>query len=204
MSEQTLDALARRIYAEFNAKPESRYIAAEFALIQLSRLVGRIKPRNVLEIGAGIGTITKLLLEHPNRPAEITASENHPVCLRELDANLKGIGTAGLKLIRNASELDMNMSFDLVIFDGSLNNERQFGIFREGTWCFVEGSRSQTVRELQLALVSRGLNLDYKTERPGGTKIRFLSARRVLGFRLPAFKVKPLKGCSIGQVVSAT
>lgn len=50
----SVEQLALGIYQEFRAKPESQHIAGEFALIELSRLLSRIKPKHVLEIGAGI------------------------------------------------------------------------------------------------------------------------------------------------------
>jgi hypothetical protein len=201
MTETASDLLARRIFAEFKAKPESQHIASEFALIQLSRLIGRIKPRNVLEIGAGIGTITKLLLEHPDRPARVTASESHPVCLRELGTNLMGSDLAGLKLIHSAAELETGEIFDLVIFDGSLDEDTQYEVLREGSWCFIEGERRKTIDALQVKLRQRGLILDYRVEQPAGRRTGFLSKRRVLGFRLPALKVRRPKGCSIGQII---
>jgi hypothetical protein len=195
-----IEKLARDIYAEFKAKPESQHIATEFALIELSRLIERIKPQHVLEIGAGIGTITKLLLSHPDRPERLTVTEAHPVCLRELDVNLKGVSRAGYALVQAASELDTRADYDLVIFDGTLDDEQQYAVFKPGTWCFVEGSRSKTIEALNHKLHRRHLTISMEQRRPGGKKLKLVSARRVLGLPLPALAFKPLKGCSIGQV----
>jgi hypothetical protein len=197
-----IEKLARDIYAEFKAKPESQHIAKEFALVELSKLIERIKPRHVLEIGAGIGTITKLLMTHPDRPERLTVTEAHPVCLRELEQNLKGLSRAGFLLVQAASELDISADYDLVIFDGTLDGEQQYAVFKLGTWCFVEGSRGRTIEQLKLNLQRRHLTINIEQHRPGGNKLKFLSARRVFGMRLPAIKVKPIKGCSIGQVIA--
>jgi hypothetical protein len=198
-----VETLASDIFREFNAKPESQHIATEFALRELSRFIARIKPQRVLEIGAGIGTITKLLLSHPDRPTYLTATESHPVCLSELSKNLKGVDLAGYTLLNSAAQLDMSQHYDLVIFDGTLDEEQQYAIFRIGTWCFVEGSRSATMEVLKQKLSHRGMSITFESKRPGGKKLKLFSARRFFGYRLPAFRMKLLKGCSIGQVSTA-
>lgn len=199
----SVETLASDIFREFSAKPESQHIANEFALIELSRFIARVKPRRVLEIGAGIGTITKLLLTHPDKPKLLTATEGHPVCLAELAKNLKGVDLAGYTLVNSAAQLDMNQNYDLVIFDGTLDDEQQYAVFRLGTWCFVEGSRGATIKALKQKLSQRGMSIAFETKRPGGKKLKLFSARRFLGFRLPALRMKPIKGCSIGQVSGA-
>lgn len=196
------ETLARDIYAEFRAKPESQHIATEFALVELANLVGRIKPRRVLEIGAGIGTITKLLLQHPDRPQYLTATEAHPVCLSELEKNLNGLSRSGYDLVQSAEQLDTGIEYDLVIFDGTLDDEKQYAVFKPGTWCFVEGSRGKTIESLKKHLQKRGLTINIEQRKPGGKKLKLLSARRIMGLPLPAFRFKPLKGCSMGQVTA--
>lgn len=196
------DVLARRIYAEFKAKPESARIATEFALIHLSRLVSKIKPQTVLEVGAGIGTITKMLLIHPDRPQVIVTTEDHPVCLRELEANLKGLDKTGLSLIGSPNDLDLKKKYDLVIFDGTLRDERQYDIFSAGTWCFVEGRRTKTKGALNDYLRKKGLSIEFENFNRPGKKYKFLTKRRVLGLRMPSFSIKSMKGYSVGQVVS--
>ena len=196
----SIEQLARVIYREFRAKPESQRIAGEFALIELSRLLTRIKPKHVLEIGTGIGTITKLLLTHPDRPVQITATEANRVCLAELAKNLAGVPLDGLTLVKSAVELDTADHYDLVIFDGTLDKEKQYQVFRPGTWCFVEGSRRATISALKEKLASHGLSINIENKRPGGVKFKFLSARRLFGFRHPVVKMRQLKGCSFGQV----
>lgn len=193
--------LARSIYAEFKAKPESKHIATEFALINLSRLVSKIKPQTVLEVGAGIGTITKMLLLHPDRPPRIVTTEAHPVCLRELDANLRDLDKTGLTLIGSPSELDLKKKYDLVIFDGTLDDEQQYKIFSAGTWCFVEGERTKTKGALNDCLRQRGLRIEFESFNQPGQKYKFLTKRRVLGLRMPTFSIKSMKGYSVGQVV---
>jgi hypothetical protein len=198
----TVETLASDIFREFKAKPESQHIATEFALIELSRFIARIKPQRILEIGAGIGTITKLLLTHPDRPEHLTATEGHAVCLSELSKNLKGVDLAGYTLVNLAAQLDMNQHYDLVIFDGTLDDEQQYAILRLGTWCFIDGGRGATIDLLKRKLFQRNMSISFENKRPGGKKLKLFSARRFLGFRLPKLWMKPIKGCSIGQVFS--
>jgi precorrin-6B methylase 2 len=198
----SIEQLARDIYAEFKAKPESQHIASEFALVELAKLVAEIKPKSVLEIGAGIGTITKLLLQHPSRPAKLTVTEAHPVCLRELQANLQGVSKDGYDLVQTAAELNIASAFDLVIFDGTLDDDIQYRVFKPGTWCFVEGSRNKTIAALRQKLNATGLTVSMRNVRPGGKKLKLKSVRTFFGLPLPAFKLKPKKGCSIGQITS--
>lgn len=195
-----VETLASDIFLEFNAKPESQHIANEFALMELSRLIARVRPQSVLEIGAGIGTITKLVLTHPDRPAQLTSTEGHPVCLSELSKNLKGVELTGHTLVNSATELELNRHYDLVIFDGTLDDEQQYAVFSSGTWCFVEGNRSKTMDVLKQKLAKRGMTIVFEKKRPDRKKFRLFSSRRFLGLRLPALMVNPVKGCSLGQV----
>jgi hypothetical protein len=195
----SVETLASDIFREFKAKPESRYIAAEFTLVELARLIARVKPMRVLEVGAGIGTITKLLLTHPDRPKHLTVTEGHSVCLAELSKNLDGLDLAGYTLVKSANELDMSEHFDLVIFDGSLDAEQQYAVLRAGTWCFVEGNRNKTIGELKQRLARRGLDIVFENKRPRGRKLILFATRHFWGLPLPALKMKLLKGCSLGQ-----
>ena len=199
----SVEMLASDIFREFNAKPESQHIANEFALTELARLIASVRPQSILEIGAGIGTITKLVLTHPNRPTHLTSTEGHPVCLSELSKNLKGIELTGYTLVNSATELDLNRHYDLMIFDGTLDDEQQYAVFSSGTWCFVEGNRSKTMEALKQKLAERGMTIAFEKKRPDDKKFRLFSSRRFLGLRLPALMMNPVKGCSLGQVFRA-
>ncbi len=190
--------LADEVYDEFISKPESLHIATRFALRELSKLVSDIKPSRVLEIGAGIGTITSLLLRHEHRPLRLVVTESHPVCLRELAKNIGGLDTSGYQLIRSPSELDRSEQFDLVIFDGSLKDDVQFNVFQAGTWCFVEGTRLPTRMTLNRQLNKNGLEIEFTEKMPGGYKFKWKGRYRMWGktFSLP--KIVPNKRCSIG------
>jgi hypothetical protein len=199
----TDEKLAQAIFAEFKAKPESMFIASEFALTHLARFLTATPIASVLEIGAGIGTITKLLLVHTQRPAAITSTEEIPVCLAELAKNLAGVDKRGWTLVNGIGELDKAAAFDLVLFDGTLDPKLQYSFFRAGTWCFVEGNRRDTRDDLMAHLAKSNLKIDFKSHFPGGCKLRVTWPRKFLGFSIPKFQIKQRKGCHIGQVTAA-
>ncbi len=192
--------LARDVYREFKAKPESQHIASRFALEQLSALLARIKPARVLEVGAGIGTITALLLRPPNRPVSLTVTEDHPVCLRELARNIDERDSARYRIIHTPAELDRAAIFDLVIFDGTLDDDLQYTVFQPGTWCFVEGARLATRLDLNRKLAPRRLTIDFTEKTPGSYKLKWKGRYRLFGKVHHFPKIVPNKGCSFGVV----
>jgi hypothetical protein len=194
--------MAKSIHREFKSKPESNFIASEFALYHIAEFLSTHRIASVLEVGAGIGTITKLLLTHPARPTAITSTEEVPVCLEELGKNLADTEKRGWRLVNGISEIDKDWEFDLVIFDGTLDPDRQYGFFRKGTWCFVEGNRRDTRTALANYLGKSGLTIEMKSFYPGGHKLRVTPGRKVFGVTLPKIQFKRRKGCHIGQVVA--
>jgi protein-L-isoaspartate O-methyltransferase len=194
--------LAKSIFEEFKAKPESGFIASEFAILNLANFLSANAIKSVLEVGAGIGTITKLLLSHPARPADVTSTEEVPVCLRELEKNLAGTDKRGWRLVNGITEIGKDQAFDLVIFDGILDPQYQYDFFQKGTWCFVEGNRRDTRLELVNHLEKSGLTISMTSFFPGGHKIRITPGRKLFGLRLPRIQLKRRKGCHIGQVVA--
>lgn len=193
--------LARRIGAEFKAKPESRHIATEFALARLSASVRAVRPKSVLELGAGIGTITKLLLEHDMRPETVVSTEDHPVCLDALDRNLADIDRDGLHVVTSLDELlALDFTYELAICDGGFDDPRQYKGIREGALCFFEGSRGAHRRMLMSHLEPAGLAFEAHNFPRSGFRF-FLKKKRNAppgAWRRP--KIKRRKGCWIGIV----
>ena len=189
--------LATSTYREFKSRPHSQYIASEFALYQLASLLSAHKIQSVLEIGAGIGTITRFLLVHPARPRRILSTENHPTCLSELEKNLSDVGKDGWSLVGGYDDIEPASTFDLVIFDGDVRFDRLSAIFKDGMWIFVEGSRKDTRTGLANSLRQKGLNIEFENPRPGGKKFYFRKIRSLFGLPVPWLKKR--KGCHIGR-----
>lgn len=197
-------ALARRIRNEFKAKPEAQHIAMTHALAHLAATVRIFKPANVLELGAGIGTITKLLLEIPDGPSRIIATEDNAVCLAALERNLTGLELSGVTIVTTLEDLlDLEMAYDLVICDGGFQDTRQYGGIAEGTVCFFEGNRSPDRRILSAALQDRGLAFSGRNYNRWGWRLFIRQPRDADGVRRRRPKFKRRRGCWIGSVVTA-
>lgn len=193
-------ALARKIYRDFASKPHAQHISTEFALRRLAQFLSRRRPQSVLEVGAGIGAITTMLLTHPARPQKIVSTEDLPLCLGELDRNLAGLDLSGWRVVGDMSEIGADEVFDLVIFDGTLSDERQHDLLREGAWCFVEGGRRKTREALSAGLAQSGLALEFESHLPA-RPVRVKWRKRVLGVPVPSIKRQAVKGCFLGQAV---
>ena len=81
-------SLAKTIHGEFKRKPGSGRIASEFSLYHLSRLIRLRRPKVVLEIGSGIGTVSQLVLAHPERVQTLFSIEQEPFCRAAINENL--------------------------------------------------------------------------------------------------------------------
>src|SRR5258708_24469779 len=80
---------AKEIYDLFSKKPGSEHIASEVSLQYLAACLRLFKPSKVLEMGAGIGTITQAVLSHPCAVRELVSTETNPFCLKVLRENLR-------------------------------------------------------------------------------------------------------------------
>jgi hypothetical protein len=192
--------LASKIHREFSVLPESGHIATEFALGYLSALIAARKPRSVLEFGAGIGTITQLLMEHPWQVSELISTEGHPVCVAALSRNLRPSRNIGWHLVSTFDQITkLRTHFDLVIFDDFFGDDRQYSVFNEGTLCFVEGNRRPTRDTLAATLAKRGLAVSF-TNFNRGKRWRLAWRKKPSLIPLPKITHKPVKGCFVGQV----
>ena len=198
-------ALARATFEQFAGRPGAQHIATEFALTYLCALLRTRKPASVLEIGAGIGTITSILLEHPCGIEHVTSTEDHPFCLEQLETNLPPMTRERLKLIKGENGLDkIDRNFDLIIFDGEFGTPEKLHFLDDRVVCFVEGSRSSARKTLSQHLAGKGLACQF-TNYNRGRKLVSVAWRekRRFGLRLPKLRFnRTIKGCWVG-VVSA-
>lgn len=83
--EQTINAndkrFASEVHSRFSSKSGSERIATKFALAHLSAVLNKYKPMDVIEYGAGIGTVTYALLSHPVGIKKLTTTEQNDFCL---------------------------------------------------------------------------------------------------------------------------
>jgi hypothetical protein len=137
---------AHKLHCMFSGLPLAQHIASEWALMHLSALQRLVKPERTLEIGAGIGTITSMLLYST---AEITAVEPESQFREELRKNI------GLHdRLRVVSDLKtVEPPFDLVVIDGEFPTGYR-KVIGAKTLLFIEGSRTHQRRELKREWVS--------------------------------------------------
>ena len=188
--------LASEIYAEFRAKPESQFIATRYALAYLSALISEIKPRCVLEIGAGIGTVTKLLLVHPVGVGSLISTEAHEGCRQLLSQNLPV--SDRLHLYHDVKEAADGGPFDLVVLD-SVIEPTHCSVLGNETTFFVEGFRGKERRTMEQFFTQAGKTVVFEQYAPGWRVRR--KSRLFLGI-VPKFKLCRPKGCFVGHVQS--
>jgi predicted O-methyltransferase YrrM len=196
---------AREIYRRFQAKPGSEHIATEQALAYLSALLDAAQPKVVLEMGAGIGTITDALLLHPARPERIVAAEQNDYCLSVLRGNLTNSEDRRLVIASKPEEVPPDLVFDLVVGDGGFGVDGHYVTFssqlRPGTIVFAEGNRIRLRKALTKDLKGLGRSLEMN-EIGVEYKRRWRPSTRLesLGIKVPLYLKTRVKCCWLGVV----
>lgn len=109
-------------------------IASERAIATLIALVQQRRPKRILELGAGIGTLTTTILEAA-REAGLSGQpgfrfytiESHPFCLEQLNNNLKAFG-GGYRLVQSINAVPRDCLFDLIVVDGGGDLPNDLGV----------------------------------------------------------------------------
>lgn len=110
----------------------SEQIASAFAIRVLLALLDRLKPARVLEIGSGIGTLTRLLIR---TGAELHIAEDSQWCLH---AMRQGLSEAERRKISPG----LGYLHDLIVVDGpQVTPATARGLLKAGGWMLVEGNR---------------------------------------------------------------
>src|SRR5438552_2510169 len=135
---------AQEVYERFRQRPGSQHIATHGAIEGLIRWLSRARPSSILEVGAGIGTLTYAAVETLNRlghPYRLTCLEDNAFCLEQLRNNLAehwrrfevydGMG---------AVPADRGQ-FDFIILDGGSTSKEYFQRVAPRGVVFVEGWR---------------------------------------------------------------
>ena len=185
---------ALRVHRRFAVLPGSEHIASRFSLAYLAAIVRQHDCPLVLEFGAGIGTLTYLLLQKGLR---VVALEHDPFCLDQLKRNIPAEWKSRLTLITD--RVSIEGVFDLVIIDGNLPRQDEYRFLRPGTICFVEGCRQHTSWKFQQRIAAAGLYCELSHYEPW-TTLRIKSRKTGLRSR---FKVARLKTFRAG-IVSET
>jgi hypothetical protein len=178
-----LKEFTEKQYRKFSNVNGSQYIASEYALWRILKIIQIFKPKEILEIGAGIGTICDSILKRYNNEnynLNVSAIESDQFCIQQLELNL-GNEFNRLYLTENLSNLRSG-KFDLIIPDFTKIKT----LIKDDGIILVEGDRKEQVNWLReqysSALfahsVSMWKNSKYSNrptdELRGGVKLFFL------------------------------
>jgi len=168
---RAFEATGIEVFERFVGRPGSDYIASGYALGTIAEIVERRQPRAVLEVGAGIGTITTAVLEASDRAGGAVqhhvAVEDVPFCLEQLAANL-GARRGEVEVVDRARDLPSDAGpFDLVIVDGGYTDD----LLPELRSTFGPDAVAAEV-DAWTALVAPGATVLFENER-GAQRARF-------------------------------
>lgn len=151
---------AAQIHERFSTRPGSEHIATRSAIEGLILWLQRTRPRRVLEIGSGIGTLTQatvstLLDLHGPGGFSLVTLEDHPFCRTALRENLAS-DWAHLTLQASVDELAVDRPPDFLITDGGdPTDDRPFRSLAPRATVFIEGDRRPQATRLEEAIGGR-------------------------------------------------
>ena len=129
-------------YKSFCLKEGSDYIASEFALKTILKIIKSFKVNKVLEIGCGIGSISDTVLKVFE--VEYYGTENNFFCQEQLKLNVQFYSK--LKLFSDVN-LIQNQKFDFIIVDGYDDSISEISRFcNSNTIIYIEGARDEQTK----------------------------------------------------------
>lgn len=143
------EEIAIKNYKRFCTLKGSDYIASEFALETILRIIKDFSITNILELGLGIGSVSDTILRFSKEnslPIEYVGTENNEFCLKVLPQYVEDYEKINLY-----SELNQvgNVKFDLIIIDGSDNSIKEIAKYcSSNAIIYVEGSREAQTKTI--------------------------------------------------------
>lgn len=144
---------AEEIWVHFKSVPGAVGIASEHAIGGLIKIIKKKRPKKILELGSGIGTLTYTIMASLGNffgkefRYDFYTVENNEFCLGQLKKNLEGF-EGKYTVINNTQEaLSKGTQFNLIVIDGGSNLPSDMGpmnienmVERKGV-IFIEGYR---------------------------------------------------------------
>ncbi|MDI9308982.1 MAG: hypothetical protein QM535_02105 [Limnohabitans sp.] len=150
-------------YKRFCFLEGSDYIASEFALETILKIILKFNVHSILEVGLGIGSISDTVLKFANKKAykiEYFGTESNEFCLKKLPENVEHFSQ-----IQLYSELKYieNKKFDFIIVDGYDNKISDVEKFCDSrAIIFIEGDRSEQTKSV-LSIFPKSLYVNIAT-----------------------------------------
>lgn len=130
---------AARIHRTFKALAGSEHIASDFAIGALVKWIRKLRPHRVLEVGAGIGTLTFALCSLKQEiPFELITVEWNGFCQNAMRDNLSE-QRGDYQQISSMDELGEFEPLDLVVIDGGEQDARFISRLSPRAVIFIEG-----------------------------------------------------------------
>lgn len=144
--------LATQNYKRFCAYEGSDFIASEFALETILKIISVFKVNSVLELGLGIGSISDTVLKFSkkeNKKISYVGTEKNEFCLNAIKKNI--IDYDHIELYADLKQIKKKQ-FDLIIIDGYDDTLKEIVAFcKKNTIIFIEGDRKgQTESIMQI------------------------------------------------------
>ncbi len=155
---EDLHSYTLRHFDLYKTKPGSQAIASEAALLAMVGLATLRPPQHVLEIGAGLGTITNLFSKITN--SQILAVET----VEELCQNLKEENLPRVTVVSDFSSSSIaGFAPDWVIFDGPCQPKRLLELTSPSRLSCIVVENQRLLTRIQIAsfLFSRKLRFNY-------------------------------------------
>lgn len=144
--------LADDNYKRFCALDGSEYIASEYAIKTILRLIDKFKAKNILEVGLGIGAICDSVLRYDKIKQlglHYVGTEANAFCLDALQKNV--VNYNKIELYSGVSEVPVQQ-FDLIIVDGADENFAKIAsLCGKDAIIYIEGDRgpqTQSVKQI--------------------------------------------------------
>jgi spore coat polysaccharide biosynthesis predicted glycosyltransferase SpsG len=139
-------------YKRFCGLEGSEYIASEFALETILKIIKIFKVNTILELGLGIGSISDTVLKYAKEAHKnigYVGTEKNDFCLNALKSNVLDFDK--IELYAELNQIQ-NKKFDLIIIDGYDDTLKEVVAFCEqSTIIFIEGDRkgqTETIRQI--------------------------------------------------------
>ncbi|WP_418636170.1 hypothetical protein [Winogradskyella sp.] len=134
-------------YKKFSNIDGNQYIAGDYALEIILRIITDFKIKKVLEVGLGIGSISDTILKHSkenNVSISYFGTEENDFCLKALPQNV--VDYNRIALHKTISDIPKTEKFNFIIIDGSddaLNNVKE--LLNSNAIMFIEGGRQSQI-----------------------------------------------------------
>ena len=183
-------------YKYFSELDGNQYIASEFALKAILRVVENYKAKNILELGVGIGCITFGIMEFSgknNLNINYIGTESNEFCLKVLPNYLKEYYNK-IQIFPELKDVRSSEKFEIIIIDGKDENIKDIeSLIANNGIIIIEGDRIPQLniirsifpKSVYTRVISNNKNPDYgpipSSHYSGGIQLIFID---------PTFKQK--------------